>query len=61
MRKKESRWRRTGKSINTPASQRSLNCGSASLQVRQYRTQQDSKCEGVVELVVLAEVWGCFV
>ena len=31
-------------------------CGSASLQVRHCRTQQDSKGEGVVKLVVLAEV-----
>ena len=38
------------------ASQRLLKCGSASLQVRHYRTQQDSKGEGVVMLAVLAEV-----
>ena len=51
-----------------PTSQRLLKCGSAalsaavprygsaSLQVRHYNTQQNSKVEGVVKLAVLADV-----
>ena len=33
-----------------------LQCGSASLQMRHCRTQQDSKGERVVKLAILAEV-----